>query len=166
MHFNPSKCNILSTRPGIKGHHHHFYVLYGVILKEVETAKYLGVLLSNTLSCPGLDAVATRVNQKLGFIRRNLRGSPLKSKCMAYTTLVRKGVEYDAPIWDPATKKDINKLETVQRRAARWAKYVYYDRSTSVTKLLHELKWAELAQISKIIVFVQNFEQPRRHSPK
>ena len=108
MHFNPSKCNILSTRPGIKGHHHHFYVLYGVILKEVETAKYLGVLLSNTLSwTPNVDAVATRANQKLGFIRRNLRGSPLKSKCMAYTTLVRSGLEYAAPIWDPATKKDI-----------------------------------------------------------
>ena len=68
---------------------------------------------------------------------------------MAYTSLVRSGLEYAAPIWDPATKKDINKLETVQRRAARWAKSVYYDRSTSVTKLLQELKWAELADRRK-----------------
>ena len=152
MYFNPAKCNILSTRPGTKTHFNYFYKLYGVVLKEVETAKYLGVLLSNTLSwSPHIDAVACKASQKLGFIRRNLRGNPLKSKCMAYTALVRSGMEYAAPIWDPATQKDSNKLETIQRRAARWAKSVFYDRSVSVTKLLQELEWAELADRRKYL---------------
>ena len=83
MFFNPSKCNIISTRPKSKNHLHHFYTLYGHILKEVDTAKYLGVLLASSLSwSPHIDAVANRANQKLGFIQRNLRDSPRQSKCM------------------------------------------------------------------------------------
>lgn len=164
MYFNPAKCNILSTRPGTKTHFNYFYKLYGVVLKEVETAKYLGVLLSNTLSwSPHIDTVACKASQKLGFIRRNLRGSPLKSKCMAYTALVRSGMEYAAPIWDPATQKDGNKLEAIQRRAARWAKSVFYDRSVSVTKLLQELEWAELADRRKYLRLVLLYKIVHNH---
>ena len=164
MYFNPAKCNILSTRPDTKNHLHHFYMLYGVVLKEVETAKYLGVLLSNTLSwSPHIDTVACKASQKLGFIRCYLMCSPMKSKCMAYSALVRSGMEYAAPIWDPATQKDISKLETIQRRAARWAKSVFYDRQVSVTKLLHELEWAELADRRKYLRLVLLYKVVNNH---
>ena len=88
MSFNPSKCNILRTRPESKTLLQHFYTLHGQILKEVNTAKYLGVLLSNDLFwSPHMDNTARRANQKLGFICRNLRGSPITYKCLAYTSL-------------------------------------------------------------------------------
>ena len=119
--------------------------MYGQILKEVDTAKYLGVLLASSLSwSPHIDAVATRANQKLGFIRRNLRGSPRQSKCMAYTALVRSGMEYASAIWDPHTKKDSDKLEGIQQKAARWATSTY-SHTDSVTTILQNLKWADLA---------------------
>ena len=44
-------------------------------------------------------------------IRRNLRGSPLESKNLAYTALVRSGMEKAAPIWDPATQKGLYQTE-------------------------------------------------------
>ena len=87
----------------------------------------------------------------------------MKSKCMAYSALVRSGMEYAAPIWDPATQKDISKLETIQRRAARWAKSVFYDRQVSVTKLLHELEWAELADRRKYLRLVLLYKVVNNH---
>ena len=84
-----------------------------------------------------------RANQKLGFVKRNLRGSPVKCKATAYITLIRSGLEYAAIIWDPYLKKDIDLLEKVQRRSARWVKSDY-KWTSSVTNLLTELKWAEL----------------------
>ena len=45
-----------------------------------------------------------------------------KTKELAYTSLVRPLMEFAAPIWDPNRVKDINKLEMVQRRAARFSK--------------------------------------------
>ena len=149
MKFNPSKCNILRTRQGLKGALNRFYQLHGEILAEVPTAKYLGVNISNNLSwTPHVDYVVKKANQKLGFLRRNLCGSPVSSKCLAYTSLVRSGLEYAAPNWDPITDKDSWKIESIQRRAARWAKSTYSPRA-SVTELLQELGWDDLSNRRK-----------------
>ena len=45
--------------------------------------------------------------------------------------------------WDPYTAKDIQQLERVQRRAARFVKK-NYRHTTSVTGLLDELGWLPL----------------------
>ena len=97
---------------------------------------------------PHVDYIFKKANQKLGFLRHNLRGSPVSSKCLAYTSLVRSGLEYAAPIWDPITDKDSWKIESIQRRAARWAKSTYSPRA-SVTELLQELGWDDLSNRSK-----------------
>ncbi len=98
-----------------KGRNHliHFYVLCGVILKSTE--QYLGVILSHNLSWrPHICKLETRVNQKLGFIKRNLRGCPDDLKWLAYISMVRSGLEYARTVWDPHLIKDINQLEKVQ----------------------------------------------------
>ena len=145
MSFNPSKCNILRTRPGSKATLQHFESA-PCTLKEVDTAKYLGVLLSNDLSwSPHVDNTAHNANQKLGFISRNLRGSPITSKC-----LVHSGMKYAASIWDPVSKGDIRKLEMFQHKAARWARSCF-SQTTRVTKMLQDLKWDDLAERRKNI---------------
>ena len=53
-------------------------------------------------------------------------------------------MEFAAPAWDPFRVKDINKLEMVQRRAARFAKSDYR-RTTSVSKLMDDLGWRTLS---------------------
>ena len=39
---------------------------------------------------------------------------------MAYNSLVCTQVEYASVVWSPYTKDNMNKIEKVQRRAARW----------------------------------------------
>ena len=87
-----------------------------------------------------IDRVATKASQKLGFIRRNLRGAPAQCKQLAYIALVRSGMEYASTIWYPHINVHSNKLEKIQRRAARWATSQYSHR-TSVTSLMDQLKW-------------------------
>ena len=53
-------------------------------------------------------------------------------------------------IWDPVSKGDIRKLEMVQRKAARWAKSCF-SHSASVTKMLQDLKWDDMADRRKNI---------------
>ena len=52
-------------------------------------------------------------------------------------------MEYAAPIWDPHLQKDINLLESVQRRAAGFIKGDYHTTS-SVTHILQDLGLHEL----------------------
>ena len=54
-------------------------------------------------------------------------------------------VEYSATIWDPYTKDNINKIEMVQRRAARFVTN-RWDRTDSVTDMISVLGWETLEQ--------------------
>ena len=46
----------------------------------------------------------------------------IEAKNLAYLSLVRPHLEYAAAAWDPYIAKDIQQLERVQRRAARFVK--------------------------------------------
>ncbi len=80
----------------------------------------------------------------MGFLRRNLRGSPRPLKQTSFVTLVRSLVEYSSVAWDPYLGKDRDTLERIQRRAARWINQDYATTS-SVTEMLGALGLEMLA---------------------
>ena len=114
MKFNAEKCYIISTE---KGRILFFYTLNDHILQYVGTNPYLGVTLSEDLT---FDAHVGNITKKgsrmLGFIQRNLKGSPSRLKELAYLT----GLEYASVVWDPFLQREIDRLEKIQRRAARF----------------------------------------------
>lgn len=57
--------------------------------------------------------------------------------------LVRPLIEYCAPVWSPYTTTQINTIEMVQRRAARFVKG-NYQWTASVTEMLRSLQWESL----------------------
>ena len=128
-----------------------FYTLGGQILEQVNQANYLGVMLSDELSwSPHINSVTTSANSTLGFIRRNLKQCPKDLKELAYLSLVRSKLEYAASVWDPHHTSDTNKLEQVQRRAARFVCNNYSPYS-SVTQMLSDLGWQQLKDRRKHI---------------
>ena len=92
---------------------------------------------------PHISNICAKANRTRGFLQRNLRKSPPKLKNQAYKTYVRPTLEYASTVWAPHTDKDINRLEMVQRRAARFVKADFHSRH-SVTKMLHQLDWQTL----------------------
>ena len=86
-------------------------------------------------------AICSKANQKLGFIRRNLKGTPRELKRLAYVAFVRSGMEYASVIWDPHFTKDSDAPERVQRR---------HNQGTSVTALLHQLHLEPLEKCRRI----------------
>ena len=88
--------------------------------------------------------MVSKASQKLGFLLRNLRGSPYKLRELAYVTLVRSSLEYCGSVWDPTVKGEAEKLERVQKRAARWARGARG--IISITALLNDLGWPSLAE--------------------
>ena len=57
-----------------------------------------------------------------------------------YFTYVKPVLEYAAAVWAPHTRRSINKLESVQRRAARFIMNNYCQ-SSSVSNMLSYLHW-------------------------
>ena len=90
-----------------------------------------------------LNKITSKANSTLGFLRRNLKACPPKLKETAYFSLVRSSLEYSSAVWDPFRQKDIDKLEKIQRSAARFVTQ-NYRQTASVTSLIQNLGWTDL----------------------
>ena len=122
------------------------YRLHGCVLESVPSAKYLGVNISEDLRWTDhINNISKKANQTLEFIKRNIRVHNRDLKATAYKTLVRPQLEYVSTVWSPYTASDSNKIESVQRRAARWVTRDYRYTS-SISTMLQDLKWRTLDQ--------------------
>ena len=145
MQFNPSKCQVLQITKRAKPLNTK-YILHNVEMESVSTAKYLGVTIEDNLSLTKhIDITSRKANQTFGFLKRNIWVHNKALKSVAYKTLVRPQLEYTSTVWYSYTTTDVNKVEAVQRRAARWAtRDCRY--TSSVTAMLKDLNWGPLDQ--------------------
>ncbi|KAL8602911.1 hypothetical protein ACOMHN_062606 [Nucella lapillus] len=148
MEFHPQRCSTLrvsrkrdKTTPA--------YELHGQTIENVSPTKYLGVNIQENMQWEfHIDSITKKASKTLGFIRRNLKIGNKKTKETAYKALVRPLLEYAASVWDPYTANEIEALEKIQRRAARWV--VNRHRQTScVDTILDSLNWPPLQQRRK-----------------
>ena len=86
-----------------------------------------------------------QVEREPVYIKRNLKDCPKTLKELAFFSLVRSFTDYCSTVWDPHQKYNHDKLEMVQRRAARFVKGKY-KRTESVTAMLNELGWHSLSK--------------------
>ena len=122
----------------------------GDIIKSVSEATYLGVTISNNFGSRSshgyahISSVAASDSQRLGFLHRNLRGSPYRMRELAFEALVRSTLNYCWAIWDPSVQREIQKLEMIQNRGARW---VWGARGVlAVFSFFRDLGWLSLYQ--------------------
>ena len=145
MEFNPIKCETLHIT-NKRNHIKTTYTIHSHPLKTSTTSKYLGLTLTPKMKFNTHINLATKkANSICTFLKRNIRSCPIKVKEKAYMSLVRPITEYAAIVWDPFTKENIQKLEQVQRRAARFV-LSDYGQNSSVTAMLEKLGWESLQQ--------------------
>ena len=150
MVFNPKKCYILRIARG-KSSMDRFYHLDGQILSQVHENPYLGLMISEDLKwSKHITKTCQKATSVLAFLRRNLKQCPRPLKNTAYKSMVRSIMEYSCEIWDPYLQKDIQSLEKVQRRCARFVTNDY-SRESSVTAMMNDLEWPLLEHRRKNI---------------
>ena len=144
MSFNARKCYIMS----IKNKAPYFYKLKDHILETVTSIPYLGVTISDDLKWnQHVGSITKKASSTLGFMRRNLRSCPKECRKAAYFSLVRSKLEYAATVWDPYYQQDIDRLENIQRRAARFISNDYRSRHEgAVTEMLKNLELPSLQE--------------------
>ena len=122
MTFNVTKCKTLSiTRK--RNPIYHRYSMNNQLLESVRNHPYLGVEVTQKLNWSNhIDHITAKAKRSLGFVKRNLKRCPENIKEQAYKSLVRPHLEYASTVWLPHQKYQIDKLEAVQRKAARFIK--------------------------------------------
>ena len=115
------------------------YLMHNQELESVDTAKYLGMNISKDPSWnTHINNITASANRTLGFVERNVQTKNKDIRTLAYNSLVCPQVEYGSAVWSPYTKENKDKIEMVQRRAARWVSNDYTTYS-SVTEMMSNL---------------------------
>jgi len=122
------------------------YTLHDTTLRTTENAKYLGVTISSYLNWSSfINTITNKAKNSLRFIIWNVKTQNKQLNEVAYRTYVRTHVEYCSTIWHPWQKHLTNRIEMVQRSAARYVQNDYHY-TGSVPNMLRELKWSTLEQ--------------------
>ena len=115
------------------------------------------------INCPWnnhIDTIQKKANNSLNFIHRNFKNCSSHVKEKLYKAYVRPCLEFSSSAWDPHTKRNIDKLEWVQRRAARVVNK-NFSREASVTDMLRTLNWIPLqerrAKVTTVFKALNNF---------
>ena len=138
MEFNPSKCEFLRITNKMNPTVYNYHIEATPIV-QVEHTKYLGVTISSNLSWnEHVQRITNKAKQVNNFLYRNLWKCPTHIKSGCYKIMVRPVTEYAASVWDPYTLSNINKLESIQRTAARFC-FNNFSRFLSVTNMLTSL---------------------------
>ena len=154
MEFHPDKCQELRvTNKHPQNITQHDYILHGHTLSIVDDVKYLGLTVSSNLRWDTQIAKATaNANSTMAVLRWNVWVSSKAIISSVYSALVRPRVEYCSAVWDPHTKEQTQRVEMVQRWAARWVcgKFRQGLNCTGPTEMISHLGWSSFEVRRKV----------------
>ena len=135
------------------------YNMNGRPIEVTASHTYLGIGMNNKLSwAEHISNTVSKANKVLGLLRHNLYSCSPFVKETAYKSLVRPRLEYCSCIWDPYHQEYKNKLESVQRRAARFV-CKDFRRQSHVSDMLRDLNWKtqeDRRKISRLILLCKS----------
>lgn len=127
------------------------YSLNNVLVQCVDEVKYLGVTLTAVLDWTShIDITSAKACRLLHLFQRNFKYAPKPLKETLYLTNIRPMLEYACAAWDPFTKVLEDKLERVQKRAARFVTGIY-DYKIRGSQIRENLGWKLLSTRRKMI---------------
>ena len=115
------------------------------ILQE-KSFEYLGVTLTSDLTWhEHVDNMMTKINQRLGVLRRIKEYLDLNTRCVLYTSLILPLFDYGDLIW--GDKNNVTLMNSLQVLENKAAKLILDKRPRySSTEALQELKWSTLTE--------------------
>lgn len=119
--FNVEKCEKITFTRKMKNELHTSYKINQTTLKNTELIKNLGVFIDRKMTFdPHINQLISKVKRNMGFILRNSRNfKNIGTFKSLYYAFMRSHLECTALVWNPASKKQIEALESIQKRFLR-----------------------------------------------
>lgn len=117
MDFNTSKCSVIHMGP--KNPKNKYY-LNDQELKVSSSEKDVGIIVQEDLKFnEHYQKISKKCNQIMGQIWRSFKHKDQDIMIRIFNTYLLPHVDYGAVVWSPYLKKDIQKIENIQRKYTR-----------------------------------------------
>src|SRR3989441_6682690 len=140
---------------GKKNTQYKYKIMDQEILETTEE-KDLGVFFMDTYKS-STNNVSKKANKTIGLIRRYITNKGAEGMLILYKTLFRPVLDYCVPVWRPYRKKDMLKVEKVQKRFTKMIEGCetksYEQRliDLNITTLEDRFYRADMIQVFKIL---------------
>ena len=146
LRFNANKCTSTSVEPV---RFSHIYNYCGTSLISSQSFLYLGILVSSTLNFnEHINRIIRKANGTLFMLMRTLKNTSPNVKRTAYYSVCRPLLEYASEIWSPHFDYSIQDLESINRKAFRWANNLR--KFDSISSEMVKMGWQTLAERRRI----------------
>ena len=126
------------------------WILQWTTSKNVHCAKLLGLEIDQELTfIPHIDKLCKKLSQGTGILKKIRYCLPLKYRLLFYNVMIRPVMAYVNLVWSSCDKRCLNRVLTLQKRAARII--LDADSQTSSVKLFNKLKWIPFYEQAKIV---------------
>ena len=131
MHFYQDKCEVIfMTKKPEAAHRAILHSQKGAgCYHQCQVPR--GQRLQNLYWVHYIDSVLKKENNATASLQSNLASCRRSIKDKCYKTTVRPRVQYASSVWNPNTKRNINRVEQVQKRAAKFATNNYSSTSSN-----------------------------------
>ena len=149
MRFHPNKCKVLSVSqsratlldqlPFTK----FYYSLNNIFLDYTDCEKDLGVFINSRMNwSEHCNKIYSKANGKLGLVKNTCHFTKnLNHKRQLYLSLVRSQFEHCSVIWRPMCRSNIDRIESIQKRAVKW---IFSELFASYTNEIYIIKCKQL----------------------
>ena len=161
LSINTKRSNPLSTSTADSS-----YYINGRSIAPCNSHKDLGIVIASDLKWTDhLHLISSKAYKKLGLLRRTFCATnSISTKKRLYISLVRSQLLYGSQIWRPVLIKDINLIESIQRRATKYILNDYTsDYKARLTKL-HLLPLSVLFELHDICFFIKSLKSDANSS--
>ena len=167
LKFNTSKCSVMliSRKRSLSIALPPLFIKAGVAVEQVDSVKYLGVLLTSDLTWNDhISGICNKTRKLIGLMYRKFHHCHPDLMLKLYKAFIRPHLEYATQVWDPYLIKNIELLERVQGFALRvccknWsASYCDLMESCQVPRLSDRRRKVKLCHLFKIIYGLSDCE--------
>ena len=122
LRLAPHKCYLLQIRKPSVTCQSSAIFLNNMQLQSTDHIKDLGIIISNNLTwSKHIHSIYTKASARSYHILKSFKSKNIYTLIKLFKTYVRPLLEFNTPVWSPYLKKDIDRIESVQRHFTKRA---------------------------------------------
>ena len=140
VHLTKTTCMLAGTRQRLNESRPLVIQADGVNIQTVSQQKLLGVYIDETLTWnPQIDHLCSTISSKISQLRQLATYVPTQAQKLYYQGYILPLLDYGSITWGATSDANIERLEKLQKRAARII--LHADFTTSSSLMFEELGW-------------------------